>query len=73
MFSSCAPCSAFVDGVKIGVASFSASKIPTGIGILCTVPLFLYSDHAEPRENFVTKINKFLYEKKAYQLDNPVQ
>ena len=48
IFSSCAPCSALVDGVKRGFSSFWPSLIPAGIGILCTVPDFLYSVHAEP-------------------------
>jgi hypothetical protein len=45
------------------------THLATNKGIsVCTVPLFLYSDHAEPEENFVTKMNKISYEKKAYQL-----
>jgi hypothetical protein len=50
MFSSCAPCSAFVEGVKRGVRNFSDSRRPSGSGIPCTVRDFLYSGHAEPIE-----------------------
>ena len=48
MFSSCAPCSALVEGVKSGVGSFCDSWRPSGSGIPCTVRVFLYSAHAEP-------------------------
>ena len=48
MFSSCAPCSALVEGVKSGVGSFCDSWRPSGSGIPCTVQVFLYSAHAEP-------------------------
>src|SRR5258706_8234323 len=47
-FSSCAPCSAFVDGVNTGSGSFWDSTSPSGIFIPCIVPLFLYSDQADP-------------------------
>lgn len=48
MFSSCAPCSALVDGVNTGSGSFWDSTSPSGIFIPCIVPLFLYSDQADP-------------------------
>jgi hypothetical protein len=50
MFSSCAPCSAFVESVKSGVGSFCDSWRPSGSGISCTVR-DLYSAYAEPGEN----------------------
>ena len=52
MFSSCAPCSALVDGVKSGAGNLSDSRRPSGIGIPCTVRDFLYSAHAEPEKTF---------------------
>lgn len=48
MFSSCSPCSAFVEGVQIGFSSFWLSWRPAGMGIPWTVPDLRYSDHAEP-------------------------
>ena len=47
-FSSCAPCSAFVDGVNTGSGSFWDSTSPSGSFIPCIVPLFLYSIQADP-------------------------
>src|SRR5271170_3332977 len=48
MFSSCAPCSAFVLGVNIGVSNFCDSTSPVGICIPWTVPKLLYSFHPDP-------------------------
>lgn len=48
MFSSWAPCSALVEGVKSGSGSCWDSTRPAGRGMPWTVPDFLYSDHAEP-------------------------
>src|SRR5579872_1512487 len=47
MFSSC-PVVAFVDGVKIGSGNASDSLRPAGRVIPDTLPLALYSFHADP-------------------------
>lgn len=57
MFSSWAPCSAFVDGVRRGSRSFSDSTRPVGSFIPWTVPNFLYSDHAEPNASISSIVN----------------
>ena len=72
-FSSCAPCSALVDGVKIGFSNFCPSIKPAGIGILCTVPKFLYSDQAEPNKQWIYYRENLNTRKKAHQLDSPSQ
>ena len=48
MFSSCAPRSAFVAGVKIGSGSRSLSRRPAGKGMPHTAPVAWYSFQPDP-------------------------